>query len=60
MQFLITSFKFGSGSGNRPFAAIDHVVNLPVARRLWWASKPNIRDDTTDEEGKRDYSKTVY
>ena len=27
---------------NRPFAAIDHVANFPVATRLWWASEPDI------------------
>ena len=29
-------------AGNRPFAAIDHVVNFPVATRLWWASESDI------------------
>ena len=27
---------------NRPSAAIDHVVNFPVATRLRWASEPDI------------------
>ena len=24
---------------DRPFSAIDHVINFPIATRLWWASE---------------------
>ena len=27
---------------NSLFVVIDHVVNFPVATRLWWASEPDI------------------
>ena len=27
---------------NRPFAAIDHVANFPLATKLWCASEPDI------------------